>query len=177
MTSKLWIAALIGGGLVLICAGIQQWRTNQAPEETVVEFLDAVKSSNRTVALRLMTPDLRRQVKDREGDFDAAWAAPPQDVPKDKLKLSYEIESLSVRGDTAKARTVFRHGKMPFINSNIHLQRTRTGLWKVSRIDNRLNLAWRMRENEQLAFTLREKIKGFSGAQVAKEPTSKRERR
>jgi hypothetical protein len=173
VTPKLWNVALIGGGLLLIFAGLQQWRTNQRPTHTVTEFLEAVKSNDRPTALRLMTPELREQVVAVTDDYASAWAPPPADG-RGKSELTFDLESVRVQGDSATAKSVFRHAGMPFVNSQIELRRSPTGLWKVSRIENRVNLAWKMLENQQLTVELRNTLKDLPGAQVAEEPQPQR---
>jgi len=173
VTPKLWNVALVGGGLLLIFAGIQQWRTNQQPTYVVTEFLEAIKSNDRPTVLRLMTPELREQVAAVADDYASAWASPPANGSGDD-ELTFDLKSVRVQGETATANSVFRHAGMPFVNSQIELRRSPTGLWKVSRIDNRVNLAWKMLENQQLTVELRNALKDLPGAQVAEEPQPQR---
>ncbi len=172
MTPKLWNVALIGGGLLLIFAGLQQWQTNQQPRRAVTAFLEAVKNNDRAAALQLMTPELREQVVATSDEYAAAWTSPPGAADEDHLQ--FDIESLRVRGDAATAQTLFRHAGMPFVNSRIELRRSATGLWKVERVDNRVNLGWRILENQQLAVELRTALKDLPGAEIAEEPTPQR---
>ncbi|QDU46004.1 hypothetical protein Mal52_45010 [Symmachiella dynata] len=173
MTPKLWNVALVGGGLLLIFAGIQQWRTNQQPTYVVTEFLEAIKSNDRPTVLRLMTPELREQVAVVADDYASAWAPPPANASGNG-ELTFDLKSVRVQGDTATADSVFRHAGMPFVNSQIELHRSPTGLWKVARVDNRVNLAWKMLENQQLTVELRNALKDLPGAQVAEEPQPQR---
>ncbi len=173
MTPKLWTVALIGGGLLLIFAGIQQWRTNQRPKETVVEFLEAVKLGDSEAALRLMTPELNEQAQSIGDDFASAWAG-SEIADDDDSNLTYDIESVTVRGDQATAKTLFRHAGMPFVNSTIQLQLTKTGLWKIAHVENRINTAWQMLQNQQLAIELRNAFNDLSGVEVAEEPVPQR---
>ncbi len=169
MTPKLWNVALIGGGLLLIFAGIQQWRTNQKPKETLIAFLDAVVDCDSETALELMTPELRERAQFSVDDFDAAWAAP--DAAEDAaMALEYEITALDVRRGHATAKAQFRHAETPFVDSTIELQLSSTGLWRVARVDNRLNAAWRMLENQRLSAELRQSVQELPGVNIAQEP-------
>jgi len=173
VTSKSWIVALVAGGLLLICMGFQQRQADRAPKQTVTQFLDAIQTGDRRIATRLMTRELRQQTRDNADRFDAAWGT----ESSDDGQLSWELKSLKVDGGSARAEALFSHRGMQFVNTTLMLKRTRTGLWKVDRLDNRLNLAWRMLQNEQLARDLRDQLQKYSEEQVAETSSSESKRR
>lgn len=173
MTPKLWNVALVGGGLLLIFAGLQQWRTNQLPTQTATAFLEAVKANDRDAALQLMAPDMRDQVLSVADDYASAWV-PPSAEEAGEDRISFEIESVHVHGNSATAKALFRHANLPFVNSQVELTRSSTGLWQVARIENRVNHAWKMLENERLTVDLRNALKELPGVQVAEDPPPQR---
>jgi len=122
LSQKFLISALVAIGLYLIVLGAQRLYERHQVKKISLEFVKALQSGNESQIRSLLTPeksDLAKSLKQESQDSRAS--------------IDYRFFDVKITGSTAQVSIQIQKDGYA-IKPDIHLVKSRTGVWKVDSI-------------------------------------------
>lgn len=122
LSQKFLITSLVLVGLYLIVIGAQRVYEHYQVKQISLEFVRALDSGNEEQIRGLLTPERADLAKKLE-----------KDSPHTDLKIEYRVLDVKLDGDHAQVNIQIQKNGYA-IKPDIHLVKSKTGVWKVNEI-------------------------------------------
>tara|TARA_R110002111_G_scaffold168038_2_gene233974 strand:- start:84809 stop:85366 length:558 start_codon:yes stop_codon:yes gene_type:complete len=122
LSQKFLISALVVSGLFLVVLGVHRFYEHYQVKQISLEFVRALETGNETQIRGLLTPE--------KADLAAKLK---QDSQGHLSKIDYRFLDVQITGDSAQVRIQIQKNGYA-IKPDIHLVKSKTGVWKVDSI-------------------------------------------